>query len=241
MWLLVLAGRAQGTEPERYRFVLQDGSALTGTLVTLTADSVAFRLADGQLVAMARSQVVRFDRTDAATASRGQVYAFEERGLFHRLLFGFNLTRNSLGEVDLGMTLGYTFGYQFNRWIGAGLGAGLDSYSFREPYGLITPVFVHLRAFIGRKRLAPVVSLDAGYGFALLERELRIVEATGGWLLHPAVGLRFGAHPKVNVALDVGYRFQRASYTEQITFGLNDFVRRDLLFQRLTFRFNLLF
>jgi len=230
---------------QQYVFFLEDGSKLKGELVSLTADSMVFRILGGQSVGLQRREVVRFLPEGEAPAENPPAkrpYAFEEQGFFHLLSFGANFVRTSTDGMDLGLSLHYALGFQFNRWLGAGVGSGLDSYSLRNRYQLV-PVFLHLRSFLGRTKVAPMLLLDAGYGFALTDRDAGITESRGGWLLHPAVGVRFGAHPKVNFAMDIGYRFQRASYTEDF-FIWNpgqEQEERNLLFQRFTLRFNLLF
>lgn len=166
-----------------------------------------------------------------------KVYAFKERGPYFST-FMASISGRVDGDLKVGLGAHFTSGYQFNRWVGLGLGVGIDSYS-TSVKRTVVPVFVEARGYFLKKYNSPYYSVNAGYGFALTDEDLDINEANGGYMVHPAIGYRFGATAKVNMLMDIGYKFQRAEFTREFFNG--DFEVQDIRFQRFTFRLGLIF
>jgi len=118
---------------------------------------------------------------------------------------------NKVNEIDRGMGIQLVGGYQFNRWIGAGVGVGADYY-YLDSGETILPVFADLRGHLTKNVVSLIYKAQAGYGFALKDDEQNMIEATGGVMLYPALGLHFRTKSNVNFSLDFGYKYQKAKY-----------------------------
>ena len=165
-------------------------------------------------------------------------YKFREKGYYNATYFSSSSGWNQ-DELQIGLGAHNVTGYQFNRMFGLGFGFGIDAYSFDEGE-VLYPVFVEVRGYLKEKWHTPYYSLNVGYGFAILDEESENAEATGGIMIHPAIGFRFGANKDTNVLMDIGYKFQRAEFTRDLRFS-GDRELREILFKRMTFRLGLLF
>jgi hypothetical protein len=165
-------------------------------------------------------------------------YQFKETGIYNVTYFA-NLNGRDDDGVLIGFGAHHVLGYQFNRWVGLGLGLGIDTYSFGDGETLY-PVYAEVRGYLLKKRLSPYYSFGAGYGFAFANESEGITEATGGYMLHPAVGYRLGASEGANVVIDLGYRFQQAEFISVSDFNDSKQVREQL-YKRLTLRLGLIF
>jgi len=141
---------------------------------------------------------------------------------------------NGNGDFKLGSGLENVLGKQFSPLLGLGLGIGLDNYSRRGE--TILPVFAELRGYL-LKNGQLYYSLGAGYGFAFKRESFGIRDANGGYMLHPAIGLRLGTPDGTNVNIDLGYKVQKAFFREELLDG--DIDERNILFQRLALRVGL--
>ena len=144
---------------------------------------------------------------------------------------------NSSSKVGLGVS--NVTRYQLNRWIGAGVGVGYDNFSF-ENSETISPVFMEMRGYFTQRIKSPYYAVKAGYGFALKDEDDNITEARGGYMIHPALGFRLTADEDLNVLLDVGYKFQHATFHRESPWG-PDFWEKEITFRRLTVRLGLMF
>ncbi|MEN0006469.1 MAG: hypothetical protein AAF798_20115 [Bacteroidota bacterium] len=167
-----------------------------------------------------------------------KVYAFKEKGIYNVTYFA-NLNGRNEGGIQVGFGAHHVLGYQFNRLVGVGVGFGVDTYSFGDGE-TVYPLSIEYRSYLAKKRLSPYVSVSAGYGFAFASEEDGIDEAQGGWMIHPAIGYRLGASKGANVVIDLGYRFQDATFTFVNEFNDSREVREQL-YKRLTLRLGLLF
>lgn len=183
-----------------------------------------------------------------------QVYEFQETGWFHNTSFAFSFGRREREDVliftpsfeertvemsAIGFNVQHIAGYQFSRMLGLGLGASYDAYDLEDGESIFT-VFGHYRGYLSKNIVAPFVSLNLGYGFALKNDEQGVKETDGGFMFHPGVGVRLGATNKANFTLGVGYRIQDAYYVQERPFNGN-IEYRDVRYQRLLFSLGLLF
>jgi len=96
-------------------------------------------------------------------------------------------------------------GYQVNPYFSFGFGTGLRYYLDAE--AILIPVFVHFRTSFIDKIVSPYLSLGVGYSF----------DATNdfngvGFLLNPAIGVRFKVSGKTALHVGVGYEMQRMKF-----------------------------
>jgi len=151
-----------------------------------------------------------------------------------------------VNEIDRGMGVQLVGGYQINRWIGAGIGVGADYY-YLDSGETILPVFADLRGHLTKNVVSLMYKAQAGYGFALKDDEQNMIDATGGIMLYPALGLHFSTKTNVNFTLDFGYKFQKANYVYNIE-NVPDWwnmanvsVENDLVYNRFAVRAGVIF
>jgi len=99
---------------------------------------------------------------------------------------------------------------------------------------------MELRGYFTKRIKSPYYTVKGGYGFALKDEDDNITEAKGGYMIHPAVGIRLSADEDLNVLLDIGYKFQKATFKTEFPWG-QDFFEKDITFKRLTLRLGLIF
>lgn len=234
-------GRLGGKKEKGEAVLSLDGG---GTLVLLTSEirKVERSVISAPKVSPRKAPEIKNEAAFRAEAEKllpsETPYQFREKGWYNASYFvGLNGWLED--DYQLGLGLHTVFGYQFNRWLGVGAGTGVDAYSFDRDEVLI-PVFLEVRGYATSAKTAPFYSLNAGYGFAFKNEDQFVVDAEGGLMIHPAIGLRFGADPDVNVIFDIGYRFQWATYQRELEFsGIRE--RREINFRRVALRFGLLF
>lgn len=168
-----------------------------------------------------------------------KAYAFREKGWYHSSFVAFAGGRNVTSPL-LGIGLHHVSGFQFNRLLGAGMGVGFDMLDPTSGERILS-VYGEGRSFLVSRRHAPYISLSGGYGFALRDADNFITAARGGFRLHPAFGWRLGASKGINLAMDLGYIFQSASFTKEFPFFGPHVEVRNVDYRRLTLRVGMMF
>lgn len=169
-------------------------------------------------------------------------YAFPEKGIYYEVSLSTFTSDTEIDEPDrTAVGLHFAVGKQWNRYLGTGVGIGFDGYDSFGSGTTLLPLYVQAKGYLQKKWQSPFYSLNAGYAFALGgDTEAFQIEAEGGWMIHPAVGWRFGASARSNFTLDLGVKYQDA-YIERISNFNGDLEIRDILYRRLTLRFGLVF
>ena len=108
---------------------------------------------------------------------------------------------------------------------------------------LLMPVSAGLRydiAVQSKKGVGLFSSLDAGYGFNWLHRDLPNYRTSGGLYVSPGVGLRLGQPNRGNFVLSFAYKRQESAVSKPLD---NFYVRRDenRVYNRITFRMGIAF
>lgn len=170
--------------------------------------------------------------------AKRNVYEFKEKGFYNATYFS-STSGEQEGEFNFGLGFHNVFGYQFNRLFGLGLGLGLDTYSF-ESGETLYPVYLEGRGYFREKINTPYYAIGLGYGFAFENEDEEILEAEGGIMAHPSIGMRFGASADTNLMLDIGVKIQEAKFVREFTFT-GEREERDITFQRITIRLGLIF
>jgi hypothetical protein len=169
-------------------------------------------------------------------------YAFRERGLYNITYFNLNFGKNiNFGTSNTGVALQNTTGFQFNRWLGAGLGLGLDNYYISGNDANVLSVYSEIRGYLNADNRAFYYSMASGMGFPLVQKSDKSSNLTGhkgGFMLHPAIGMRFGASPKFNFFMDIGTKFQRLKLDQINQWSENHFT---VTYQRWVLRGGIMF
>lgn len=168
---------------------------------------------------------------------RRSTYSFKEKG-WYNVTYLASYNGRVDGEFEMGLGIQNTFGYQFNRLFGFGVGVSLDAQSL-DGSETLYPVYAEFRGYFTKTVKSPYYSLSTGYSFAFKNKNQNIAEAEGGYLIHPAIGYRLGADAETNVLIDIGYRFQSATYIRQVPF--DDKLVKQIDYRRFSFRLGLIF
>ena len=155
-------------------------------------------------------------------------------GWYHQGHLRFAPGTNEFNEAILGIGFELGSGYR-GKHLGFGLGIGADSYGRQGE--TVLPVSGELLGYLPtRKGNELYLSAAGGYGFAFKQESASITDAEGGPMWHPAIGIqRRTREDGLNVRLDLGVRFQRASFTQEWFNG--DIETRDILYRRVVLRF----
>lgn len=149
------------------------------------------------------------------------IYEFKERGFYNITSMKINSGSNLDDELSTGFGFETVNGYMIHKYVGVGLGLGYDYYG-EESYKALIPLFVEARGYLLGRRNAYFYSLSGGYSWGLKDAAYSITSAPGGWMFHPAMGLRFGGKKHFNTTLDFGIRFQKAKWLHE---PLNDWIK----------------
>ena len=113
-------------------------------------------------------------------------------------------------------------GVKIQKWqLEAGISTGLDVYS---PITIL-PLSAGLAWNpLNAHTVSPIFSLNAGYGFALLNVDNHNAKIRGGYMINPSIGLRVKTKENMKIHLAVGFREQKASSRQTSDSFVYDFV-----------------
>ena len=222
------------------RVFLKDGSKLSGAILKYEAnDFVLLELVSGQqvrLLAKDIKKVVMGGTSDAPKAEKP--YEFKERGLYNATSFMFAFAKSG-GTPYSGVGVQHVVGYQFSRKVGAGLGVAYENqYLVGLTEGKTIALFGEVRGYLSRYNTAFYYSVSSGLVFPIAEKGENLTNYRSGFMVYPAIGLRFGASSHFNFFVDIGAKFQRVYY-ERVTEWITD--RYDVNYRRWVLRGGILF
>lgn len=248
---------------------MKDGAIFRGRTLSYVRGGHICLAIDTKTVLVVKDEKVyrvEYEKRAAGFSNRATVEANKERGLrannfrtrgrYHSIQAGvllaeappsspvfidpFNpFARSGANRIEFGYHLQYVLGYQFDRWKGVGAGLSLDAYNALRGESLLNLVGEY-RSYLTKGRVAVYGLLNAGYGFAFRNSQLQVSKAKGGFLVHPALGLRLGASSQYNFTFDVGYRFQEAQFTQTLR-NSGDTEIRELTYKRLLIQVGIVF
>ncbi len=167
-------------------------------------------------------------------------YTFNESGTYFTWR-GQGIVGNDGSRANEIPGYGFSFltGYRLNRFAGLGIGVGYDKY-IDDSSEAVIPVFAEISGYAIPKNTSLSYSLAVGYSFAKTDDDnTRLVNAEGGLLVYPAIGLRFGKN-RLKYTIDLGYKFQNASFTYLDPWIGSTRSEQNLRYKRLTLRFGVM-
>lgn len=222
---------------------LQDGSEFRGTILKYKiGEELKMRLRSGTELTIPSGVIKKVVQEPGVMPDMAKPYQFKERGWYNVTYGGFMGGRSDWdGDFELGLCLDNVTGYQFNRMLGLGLGVGVHTY-YPESGETVFPVYAEARGYFLPQRVSPYYALALGYGFAFRNENQDIQQARGGYLVHPAVGLRFGG-AQSHFIMDAGVRIQRATWERSIFgwWGPESIQTQKMTYARVVMRFGILF
>ncbi len=222
---------------------MKNGDTYKGEIVRyVQGDKMQFRQTDGNEIELMEKdirKIVQGTEYEAvvegstAVASKNTPVKLRTKGIYNTTSLLFALGSSDANGIALGAGLGNVTGYMLATWLGAGIGIGVDNYARRGE--TIYPVFGELRTYFPSKTTRSFyTTLAGGYGFAFKRESLDIVEAEGGLLIYPAIGIRLSSLEGLDVNIDFGFKYQEATFTRQLSGG--DVELRNLTYQRFVLR-----
>lgn len=141
-------------------------------------------------------------------------YDFKEKGFYASAVYAMSFGRNRNGEgTHIGVGLQATAGHLFRRQFGVGGGLGYDSYYLKDGNANVLSAFTEVRGYLSKRQVAEFFTFAVGYGQPTKQKDnAAITQRSGGLMLQPTIGLRFGASSRYNFFAEVGARFQRVHY-----------------------------
>lgn len=190
--------------------------------------------AELKLEAKQIKRVIQVDALDHDKAS----YNFNENGIYYtakaQVITG-NEGPRAKGVFGFGFS--GSVGYRFNRLLGVGAGIGYDKFIWESGENII-PVFAEVNGFLSPSNSSLFYNLQIGYGFAQINDAYFLTEAKGGLMVYPSLGLRFGKE-NTKMTIDIGYKFQNATFTYEDQWTRTTSSEQDVLFKRLSLRFGI--
>ncbi|MCB0643744.1 MAG: hypothetical protein KDC44_18985 [Phaeodactylibacter sp.] len=223
---------------------LKNGSVFRGTILEdAPANKISIQLPDGQVIHVALEDIKKISESSSRTKApkvRPENAYLIDKGIYHLTSFGFSGAIQEFNGLSINVNVHQELGYQLSPRFGLGLGTGWEIFS-PERGEMIIPAFANLHYYPSGGKNGFNMSLAGGYGFALRNARGGVFEAEGGYLAYGALGYLWSSSDKIKILTDVGFRMQKAKFTESASsFGGNTLIR-DLTFQRITFRVGLLF
>lgn len=211
---------------------LRDGSIYIGKILDAVPDkSIRLELYDGVAVTILNSNIKKIIETNRGGNRKTEHYSYEfrETGLYNVNYISITGGSGIEGNSNLGFGMSSSFGYMFNKYIGLGIGIGIDKfdvlniknansyyYNYLEsPFTNTYPLFVETRGYFYGEMNAYYYSLSAGYGFINKNEDFGVLEAHGGLMYYPAIGIRFGGKKHFNFCIDFGVKIQKADFVVQ--------------------------
>jgi hypothetical protein len=166
-------------------------------------------------------------------------YSLKNNVFFHYLTMKLIGTGSDLsGLLKSGLGMEYAIGYRFSNYVSLGLGLGVESYNYG--YGeFFFPFYVDFISIRKEQIVSPFIRIQGGYSMIKATAN-NVIDAAGGVMFNPAIGLKFQGSYNLNYTFDINFKFQDAKFTYRSTWG-NQIFNRDVSLMRLMFRFGLMF
>jgi hypothetical protein len=201
---------AAGQKQRKQTVVLNDGSRISGTIVTDSSDYLEIKVVVPQILKIRKYQVSFMEPVTYPVKANQKA-----EGYFIHLSASL-LT----GENELGNTTSYCFhlsnGYQFKNGLGVGIGSGLEEMDIT-----IIPIYADIRYYPLKTRISPFALLKTGYGFAASDKDLERdfyytpVDSKGGFLFNAMAGISLYTWQRFAINIGVGYRYQKITISQE--------------------------
>lgn len=232
---------AQNSQEELMVIYLKDGSKIEGHIQKWDYETSLFlKTTGGSIFEFPANKVDRVvQKSLIDIESKSDSYTFNETGQYFQWRGQAMVGNEGIRAND---TPGYGFsflaGYRLNRFIGAGLGVGYDKF-IDDSGEEVIPIFAEFSGYAIPETTSFSYSLGLGYSIARDNSDFGIIDSKGGLLVYPAIGVRFGGG-KIKYTMDLGYKFQKATFTYLNPWDGQTRSEQRLTYKRLTLRFGIL-
>ncbi|MDD2277904.1 MAG: hypothetical protein PHS05_02455 [Bacteroidales bacterium] len=213
VFALLLSLWCIGQEKPKQLITLNDGSRLSGIIVSDSLDILEVKILDNQILSIKKGDVLAikaFENNDQTLS--------KNKGYFIHFTTSVLVGKNDLGNA-YNMSFHLSNGYQLSNGLSLGIGSGIEHLDVH-----VIPLYAEINYHPINSRISPYTYLKTGYGFALLEDETQnnyyyepITDSKGGFLFNAGVGIAMYTWQKAAVTIGIGYRYQKVT-----TFRRND-------------------
>lgn len=231
-----LAAQDSNTVPEDKIAVitLKDGSKIEGEILDWQIDEyIMIKLAWGGQTRIDQHKIKKIIQK-STLQKYDKVYNFKEEGFYYagriNVISGNDGNRAN-GVFGLGASV--SSGYKFNRFLSLGAGVGYDKFIWDSGENLL-PVFAEVSGYLNQTNTSLFYNIQTGYSFAFKDNDYLLVDAKGGFMIFPSLGVRWNNAGSHSMTLSVGYKFQNAEFTYRNQWNANERFEHDVLFKRLT-------
>jgi hypothetical protein len=235
---LLLSLSCIGQEKQKQIITLNDGSRLSGIIVSDSLDILRVNILGNQILSINKAEVLAIKpfENHVQTLSKTKGYYI-------------HFTTSALaGKTDLGNAYDMSFhlsnGYQLANGLRLGIGSGIERLGVP-----VIPLYADINYHPINSRISPYIYLKSGYGFALLEEETYnyyyyepISDSKGGFLLNAGAGIAMYTWQKAAVTIGVGFRYQRVTiFRRNDWWGGSSTTEYETTFKRLELQLGFVF
>lgn len=231
---------AQENDSDLMVVYLKDGSQMEGYIQKWDYETKLYlKNTSGSIFEFPAKSVDKVVQKSLINLDSAPSYSFNENGIYYAWRMQ-GLIGNSGQRFSQTPGYGFSFlaGYRSTRLLGVGIGIGYDKFVDNSGEEVI-PVFAEFSGYFQPVNTSLYYSLGIGYSFARENRDSGIIDGSGGLLVYPALGVRFG-NGKMKYTMDVGYKFQKATFTYNNPWDGRTTHEQRLTYKRLTLRFGIL-
>jgi len=193
---------------------LKDGSVIYGKLIDQATLFIIWELVGGDQIKVQQERIHSFEKIPAEVEIFQEGHQREKSGYYGIVNIGGLFSKSDrtwINETN-SATVNVSVGYRFHPWLAVGVGTGFDNYNVH-----MVPVFAEIRGDMKKSAITPYYQLALGYGLVSEKsNEFGDLPFSGGWLAHPALGMKFYTRSRTAWLFEFGYRFQRVNrnYTD---------------------------
>ena len=220
LWSLLMLTLTVSAQEAFDVIYLNNGNIIKGQITASGETTVKIRTNNGEEYTFDRVSIRRIDNGEQlekfpkVPQSRYKEFSERQKGFWAAidLMAGANVEHKYSISGSVPIDLQFTFGYRFSEFLQVGLGAGFRYYANNdqarsyhnsqgqyEDYGWAFPVYAQARGlfYSGQSRsVVPFWQMSVGHTF------------NDGFLLSPALGLRFGSAERHHFNLGLHYTAQ---------------------------------
>lgn len=216
---IALAPESMAQKTGKQTVILNNGSRLTGTVVSDTGNYLKLRITSPQVIMIRKSEVLTTDQESEALSlikSRQKPYYNDYSGYNIRVSASVLFGRNDQGSTGT-MSFHFSNEFRFRNGLEAGAGAGIEEFE-----AVIVPVYADIRFHPLNTRISPFAWVRSGIGIPV-DYKNREENYYYGYYTQPGSGLMFNTGAGITiysgrnfgVNLGIGYRFQKLVFREE--------------------------
>ena len=227
----LIVGQSNIDRAQRDTLELRNGVILFGNIESITEEGTLCFSSEGYTYYFHERKIKNIYNGNELT------YKKNTRSINERLWFLQFFNAIHFGADGSGASSQLKLEYLFNHHAVVFAGIGVDNYNFTRMRNLYA-LSVGYKSYLFDRKNTPFISFATGYGFAFKNIDNGVIEANGGLLFNPALGLRFGTGDLI-ITTQLGLKFQNAQYTYSGWRG--DFIYEDRRYQRVELGIGLIF